>query len=178
MVLSEDEQTYIQQTIGLYPDFPKPGVLFRDFMPCLRDPRAFRLLVTELGERVAASGADVLLVPEARGYLFGAPVALRLGIPLVCARKSGKLPGNLHREAYALEYGEAVLEIQQGSIKPGSRVYIMDDLLATGGTITALEKLALAEGAEVTACGFIMELLGLNGRQNLQCQNFQVLFQI
>eukprot|EP01057_Protomagalhaensia_wolfi_P000791 Protomagalhaensia_wolfi_Nauph_80__790@NODE_1457_length_1519_cov_433_272297_g1127_i0_p2_GENE_NODE_1457_length_1519_cov_433_272297_g1127_i0NODE_1457_length_1519_cov_433_272297_g1127_i0_p2_ORF_typecomplete_len178_score29_23Pribosyltran/PF00156_27/2_5e17Pribosyl_synth/PF14572_6/0_024UPRTase/PF14681_6/0_065GTP_EFTU_D2/PF03144_25/0_091_NODE_1457_length_1519_cov_433_272297_g1127_i070603 len=177
-MLSEEDQAYIQQTIGLYPDFPKPGVLFRDFMPCLRDPRAFKLLVTELGERVAASGADILLVPEARGYLFGAPVALSLGLPLVCARKPGKLPGNLHREAYALEYGEAVLEVQQGSIKPGSKVYIMDDLLATGGTITALEKLVLTEGAEVAACGFIMELLGLNGRRNLQCQNLDTLFQV
>eukprot|EP01053_Blabericola_migrator_P013177 Blabericola_migrator_1__13176@NODE_904_length_6135_cov_68_019281_g633_i0_p5_GENE_NODE_904_length_6135_cov_68_019281_g633_i0NODE_904_length_6135_cov_68_019281_g633_i0_p5_ORF_typecomplete_len178_score23_30Pribosyltran/PF00156_27/5_1e21Pribosyl_synth/PF14572_6/0_0043UPRTase/PF14681_6/0_033_NODE_904_length_6135_cov_68_019281_g633_i049555488 len=169
MEISEDDRRHVEQCIASLPDFPKPGIIFRDFMPCLRDTRAFRALIDTLSGCVQASGADLILAPEARGFIFGCPVAYKLSVPIVCARKPGKLPGSVVAESYVLEYGTATLEVQAGAITPGSKVFIMDDLLATGGTILALKRLAESQGATVVACGFVVELEELKARERIEC---------
>eukprot|EP01055_Gregarina_sp_Pseudo9_P000492 Gregarina_sp_Pseudo_9__491@NODE_1311_length_1696_cov_20_599879_g1232_i0_p2_GENE_NODE_1311_length_1696_cov_20_599879_g1232_i0NODE_1311_length_1696_cov_20_599879_g1232_i0_p2_ORF_typecomplete_len178_score51_98Pribosyltran/PF00156_27/1_4e21_NODE_1311_length_1696_cov_20_599879_g1232_i05981131 len=169
MEIAAEDKNYVEGCIRHIQDFPKQGVLFRDFMPCIRDPRAFRILVDTLSASVQASGADVIVAPEARGFIFGCPVAYKLGVPLVCARKPGKLPGPVVTETYELEYGQASLEVQAGSVEPGSKVYILDDLLATGGTITALKNLVERYQCQVVRCGFVVELVDFDARKTLGC---------
>eukprot|EP01054_Gregarina_sp_Poly1_P009548 Gregarina_sp_Poly_1__9547@NODE_600_length_7248_cov_149_324885_g463_i0_p7_GENE_NODE_600_length_7248_cov_149_324885_g463_i0NODE_600_length_7248_cov_149_324885_g463_i0_p7_ORF_typecomplete_len178_score24_48Pribosyltran/PF00156_27/3_2e19UPRTase/PF14681_6/0_039_NODE_600_length_7248_cov_149_324885_g463_i061586691 len=169
MQIDSEDLKYVEDRIACFADFPKPGILFRDFMPCVKDPRAFRILIETLSRSVKDSGANVILAPEARGFIFGCPVAYNLGLPFVAARKPGKLPGPLDAATYELEYGSTTLEVQKSSITPESKVYILDDLLATGGTIEALKKLAEAQGSQVVRCGFVVELAALEGRRKLGC---------
>ena len=154
----------LRQRISEIPDFPKPGILFRDLLPLLGDPRAFAEVIDRLHAFAEPLSPDVVLGAEARGFLFGPTLAHRLGCAFAPARKPGKLPGVAWRESYALEYGENSLELAHSAIAPGLRVLIHDDLLATGGTAAA--SIALVHQASAIAIGacFVAELQGLQGR--------------
>ena len=152
-------------------DFPTPGVMFKDISPLLADPDGFRAVVTALaaaGRSPDGSAAvDKVVGLEARGFIFGAPVALELGTGFVPVRKAGKLPAATHRVSYTLEYGEAVLEMHRDAVDPGDRVLVVDDVLATGGTAAAARTLVEAAGGTVTALSVLLELAFLNGRDAL-----------
>ena len=158
-----DLKTFIRDI----PDFPKPGILFRDITPLLQDPKAFRAAIKRLAERYDGKKIDKVLCVESRGFLFGAPLAMKLGAGLVIARKPGKLPRKTKSVRYALEYGTDVIEMHEDSILPGERVLVVDDLLATGGTASAGVQLATGHGAKVVECAFVIELAALGGRKRL-----------
>jgi len=147
------------------PDFPKKGIVFKDITPLLSDPKAFADAIAQLAAR--APRPDAVVAIESRGFLFGAPLALHWGVPLVPARKFGKLPGKTVRQVYSLEYGEDTLELHADALPKGARVVVLDDLLATGGTAAATIQLVEQLGATVAAALFVIELEGLGGRQKL-----------
>lgn len=149
------------------PDFPKEGILFRDIMPLLQDPRALREAVDRLVEYGTGRHVDVVLGAEARGFILGAAIAYGLGAGFVCARKPGKLPHRTVSAEYALEYGTDRLEVHADAIKPGQRVLVHDDLVATGGTARAKIDLVEKLGGEVVGVAFIIELTALGGREKL-----------
>lgn len=149
------------------PDFPKPGIMFKDIMPLLQDPNALRYTVDTLAEFSAAKNADVILGAEARGFILGAAVAYSIGAGFVPARKPGKLPWQVTTAEYELEYGFDTLEMHIDAIKPGQRVIIHDDLLATGGTARAKVELVERAGATVVGLAFVIELGFLEGRKKL-----------
>jgi adenine phosphoribosyltransferase len=158
------------------PDFPKPGIQFKDITPLLSHPDAFRAAIEHLAGRFAGSRLDAIAAAEARGFLFGAPLALMLGVGLVPIRKPGKLPYQTLTMEYALEYGTDRLEMHSDALEPGRRILLVDDVLATGGTMKACCDLVLQTGAEVVACAFVLELGALGGRQRLQpCDVFSLL---
>lgn len=148
-------------------DFPKPGIMFRDITPLLSAPRAFQRAVDAFAEAFRPAQPTAILAAESRGFIFAAPLALALGASFVPVRKPGKLPFKTQKFEYDLEYGSDALEIHVDAVTPGSRVLLIDDLLATGGTIEACLKLAQQSGAEVVGCGFLIELTFLNGRKKL-----------
>ncbi|MDA8200500.1 MAG: adenine phosphoribosyltransferase [Thermaerobacter sp.] len=149
------------------PDFPAPGVLFRDILPVLADPTAYRQLLDELATAAAPFEAALIMAPEARGFLLAAPLAQRLGAGLILARKGGKLPPPVYGEDYALEYGIARLEVEPEASAVGRRVLVVDDVLATGGTVAAVARLVERLGAQVAGYLFVMELAALSGRLQL-----------
>ena len=149
------------------PDFPKPGILFYDISPLLAHPAAWQAAVSTLGERVRPHRPDLLAGIESRGFLLAAPLALHLGCGFLMIRKPGKLPGATVGLDYALEYGTDRVEIQQGAVWPGQRVVVLDDLLATGGTMTAGIGLLRSAGAEVPFAAALIELTFLGGRARL-----------
>ena len=149
------------------PDFPSPGILFRDITPMLSDPAAFRRAVDMLTERFSDTAFDVVAGIESRGFLFAAPMAYNLGIPLVPFRKRGKLPFDTVSVSYELEYGTDAMEVHVDAIGEGWRVLIVDDLIATGGTLAAATELVENVGGAVAGIGAIIELLDLNGRASL-----------
>ena len=150
------------------PDFPKPGILFKDITPLLAHPPAFREAVDRLVEHYRNRPVDAVAAAEARGFLFAAPVALVLHKPLVPLRKPGKLPYQTHSLTYDLEYGTAELQVHTDGISPGARVLLVDDLLATGGTMWAGCQLVEKVGGSVAGCAFLIELTFLNGRERLR----------
>ena len=149
------------------PDFPQPGILFRDITPLLQDPAAFRDTVGRLVERYKPDDLDVIVAVESRGFLFGAPLAYELGKPIVPVRKPGKLPYSAHSEEYSLEYGNNTLEIHVDAIAPGQKALILDDLLATGGTLAASARRVEKCGGSVSSIGVVIELEFLDGRKLL-----------
>jgi adenine phosphoribosyltransferase len=149
------------------PDFPTPGIIFRDVTPLLATPRAFSLAVTQMAEPFQAQPPDKVLGIEARGFMFGAPLARELGVGFVPARKPGKLPRETRRVQYGLEYGRDNLEVHADAFRPGDRVLIADDVLATGGTAEAAATLVEALGARVIGLTFFIELAALQGRSRL-----------
>jgi adenine phosphoribosyltransferase len=149
------------------PDFPKPGILFRDITPLLAAPEAFRETVEMLCHRYEGKKIDKIVAIESRGFVFASPVAYRLGAGLVPLRKPGKLPFRTISQSYALEYGEATLEIHNDAVERGDRVLVLDDLLATGGTAAAAVALVKRLGGEVIEACFVIELKGLKGREKL-----------
>ncbi len=149
------------------PGFPKPGILFRDITPLLSDPVAFAEAVGAMAEPVAALKATHVMGIEARGFIFGAALAQKLGLGFVPARKPGKLPCPSFRQDFALEYGSDGLEIHEDAFKPGDRVLIVDDVLATGGTAAAARKLVEQTGAQALALTLFIELADLPGREKL-----------
>ncbi|MFY8105945.1 MAG: adenine phosphoribosyltransferase [Elstera sp.] len=155
------------------PDFPKPGILFYDISTLLAHADAWREAVNQLRALIAPLKPDVLVGIESRGFLVAAPLALELGIGFVMVRKQGKLPGSTIRHSYALEYGEDTIEIQQEALKPGQRVVVLDDLLATGGTMAATIALIRKVGGEVAATAYLIELSFLNGRERLEALGVQ-----
>ncbi len=149
------------------PDFPKPGILFKDITPILEDPEAFQQVVDLLCEDVRAKGAEVIVGIESRGFIFGTPIALQCKLPFAMARKLGKLPFDRITEEYALEYGTNTVEMHIDAIKPGQKAYIIDDLLATGGTARAACRLVERLHGKVIGFGCLIELGFLDGRTAL-----------
>ena len=150
------------------PDFPQPGVLYRDITPLLHDTAAYAHVIDELTSRIDTFTPDVIVGIESRGFLFGAPVAYKLGLPFVPVRKAGKLPSERMSVEFALEYGESQLDIHTDALERDQRVVIVDDLLATGGTADAACKLVELLGGYVSALAFVVELAFLKGRERLQ----------
>ncbi|MBM4143404.1 MAG: adenine phosphoribosyltransferase [Lentisphaerae bacterium] len=150
------------------PDFPKPGILFKDITPILGDPVLFRAAVGLFEARCRLREAQKIAVIDARGFLFGAAVADRLGLGLAPVRKKGKLPYKTFEASYDLEYGSATLTVHQDAFKPGERVILVDDLLATGGTAAASAALIERAGGKVVEIAFLVELTFLNGREKLK----------
>jgi len=157
----------LKSYIRAVPDFPQPGVLFRDITPLLAAPEALGHVVETLARRYEGREVDKVLGIESRGFVFGAPLALRLDAGFVPVRKAGKLPGKTLRRAYSLEYGQAVLEIHADALRPGERVVLIDDLLATGGTARAAAELVEEAGGIVEEIVFVVELAFLRGRDAL-----------
>lgn len=149
------------------PDFPKPGIVFKDITPLLADTVAFRQLIEHWQERYSGKGIDQLVAIESRGFLFGSALAYALGIGVTLVRKPGKLPRAVHEVSYALEYGEDTLQIHRDALGAGQRVVIIDDVLATGGTSRATVELVERSGAEVVELTYLMELDFLEGRARL-----------
>ena len=167
LVGAEALERRLRDSIRDVPDFPKPGILFKDITTVLLDPELFRETVTALADYTAARGAHKVVGVDARGFLFAGAVADRLGIGLVPARKPGKLPADRVSESYALEYGTNALELHRDAIARGERVVVVDDLLATGGTILAAIRLVEALGGVVAGLAFVVELGFLGGRARL-----------
>ena len=153
--------------IRVIPDFPQPGIRFKDITTLLKDPTAYQAAIDELKALVKHLDIDLIAGPEARGFVIGAPLALALGVGFVPIRKSGKLPGETVEAAYDLEYGKDRLAVHKDAIKPGQKVLIADDLLATGGTIATTINLIKQLGGEVIGAAFLIELGYLDGRSKL-----------
>jgi adenine phosphoribosyltransferase len=162
-----DLAALVESKVRDIPDFPHPGILFKDITPLLADAAAFAAVTRYLTDHVVNLGADLVVGIEARGFILAAPAAIAAGLGFVPLRKPGKLPGVTLRESYALEYGEAALEMHEGTIAPGTRVVIMDDILATGGTAQAAAGLLERAGAQVLGLSFLLELEALEGRAML-----------
>jgi adenine phosphoribosyltransferase len=158
----------LKQKIREIPDFPKKGILFRDITPLLSDGRAFRQAIDSIGARYLDRKVDVVVGIEARGFILAAALAYKLGAGNVVIRKPGKLPYTTNRTTYALEYGTDTLEIHRDAIQPGQRVVLADDLLATGGTISAAVDLVRQLGGEIIELAFLIELTDLGGRERLK----------
>jgi len=156
----------IKQIIRDVPDFPKPGILFRDITPLIGDARGLAAVIDQMAEPWLGK-VDMVLGIESRGFIFGAPVAYRLGVGLTIARKPGKLPYRFIDESYDLEYGSAALQIHEDGMAGKRRILVVDDLLATGGTALAAVRLVQRLGSEVAGCAFVIELKGLGGRERL-----------
>ncbi len=158
-----DLRSYIRDV----PDFPKPGILFKDITPLLADPSAYAYAVAKLAAHYATRPVDAIAAAEARGFLFAAPMALELRKPLIPLRKPGKLPFQTHSYKYDLEYGSAELQVHIDAIAPHAHVLLVDDVLATGGTMAAACKLVEQAGGKVAGCAFLLELTHLQGRERL-----------
>ncbi|NXK64882.1 APT phosphoribosyltransferase, partial [Sylvietta virens] len=179
--MSEERLRRVRDRVRPFPDFPEPGVLFRDISPLLKDPVAFRTLIDLLEDHVRASFPKIDLIAgeclDSRGFLIGPPLAQRLGIGFVPVRKKGKLPGPTQSISYSLEYGKAELEIQSDAVEPGQKVVIVDDLLATGGTMCAACELLKRLKAEILECLVVIELKALKGSEKLNSIPFYSLLQ-
>ena len=157
----------LEDYVVTIPDFPEPGVMFRDVTSILQDKDGLNLAIKEIERLIGDVDFDLVLGPESRGFIFGVPIAYNMNKGFVPVRKKGKLPRETVSMAYDLEYGKAEIEIHKDSIKPGQKVVIVDDLIATGGTIEAIVKLVEQLGGEVVKIVFVMELKGLEGRKKL-----------
>ncbi len=158
----------LKKIIRSFPDWPKPGVIFRDIMPLLKDPQVLKYTIDEMLRQWSGKEIDLVAGIESRGFIFGALLAQRLQKGFVAIRKEGKLPGETLRVSYTIEYGSATMEIQKDAVKPGDRVLIVDDLLATGGTAKAAAELIEKLGGVVVGFAFVIELLDLKGREKLK----------
>ena len=158
----------LKQYVRSIPNFPKPGIMFRDITPMLKSAAAMKDVIRRLALPFRDAGVTTVLAAEARGFVFGAPLAMELDAAFVPVRKPGKLPFETHRFSYDLEYGSDALEIHCDAISSGDRVLLVDDLLATGGTIEACLKLAQRQNAEVIGAAFVIELAFLKGRDRLK----------
>ena len=162
----------LKQHIRGIPDFPIEGILFYDIATLLRTPKAMEHCLDELENVLGDWKPDIVAGIESRGFLFAVPLAQRLGLPMMMIRKAGKLPGPTRSLTYALEYGTDTIEIQEDALSSGQRVVILDDLLATGGTLAASVELCQEAGAEVVGCGLAIELTFLNGREAVNAPIF------
>jgi adenine phosphoribosyltransferase len=165
----------IKSLIRTIPDFPKPGIQFRDITTLLLDAEGVRLAVQRLSEPFRDDGIQRVAGVEARGFIFGVAVALELGLGFVPVRKAGKLPGQTVSEEYDLEYGTDRVEVHSDALQPGERVLLVDDLIATGGTADAAARVLQKVGAEIAGCAFVIELPELGGRTRLEKQGHRVL---
>jgi adenine phosphoribosyltransferase len=173
--MAEPAATDLRDYIRDIPDFPKPGIVFKDITPLLASPRAFRSAIDQLETHFRGRGIDVIAAAEARGFIFGAPLAMQMGAGFVPIRKPGKLPYATIAQEYQLEYGNDRLEVHTDALSPGHRVLLLDDVLATGGTMRACHDLVQSTGAELLACAFVIELSFLGGRARLKpCEVFSL----
>src|SRR5215210_1881801 len=161
------DANWLKEHIRDIPDFPKPGVVFKDITPLLSDVDAFRFAVDAIADHFSGQTVDKVLGIEARGFIIAAPVAYRFGSGFVPVRKSGKLPWEIEKEEYELEYGSDLLEIHRDAIRPGERVLVVDDVMATGGTAAATVRLVEKLGGSVVGLGFVIELAFLAGRDKI-----------
>lgn len=158
----------LEDYVRSIPDFPEPGIIFRDITSILQDADGLQLAIDSMQERLKGVDFDVIVGAESRGFVFGAPIAYNLHKPFVLIRKKGKLPCETVSKEYDLEYGSAEIEMHKDSIKPGQKVVLVDDLIATGGTIQAAAELVESLGGQVVKILFLMELKGLKGRERLK----------
>ena len=158
----------LEEYVRSIPDFPEPGIIFRDITTILQDPDGLHLTIQSMQDKLKDTEFDVVVGTESRGFIFGVPIAYNLHKAFVPVRKKGKLPCETVSMEYDLEYGSAVIEMHKDSIKPGQKVVLVDDLVATGGTIEAAIKLVEELGGEVVKVVFLMELAGLKGRERLK----------
>lgn len=158
----------VEEYIRSIPDFPEPGIVFRDVTSLLQDADGLKLAIDEMIKTLENVDFDIVAGTESRGFIFGVPVAYAMHKPFIPVRKAGKLPCETVSQSYDLEYGSATIEIHKDSIKPGQKVVLIDDLIATGGTIEAAAKLVEQLGGEVVKMLFLLELKGLNGREKLK----------
>ncbi len=158
----------VEDYVRSIPDFPEPGIIFRDITTVIKDPEGFKLAIDGMEQFMDGLDFDLVVGTESRGFIFGAPIARDFDKGFVLIRKKGKLPCDTLSEEYDLEYGKAEIEIHKDAIKPGQKVVVVDDLMATGGTIEATLRLVEKLGAEVVKVVFLMELAGLNGRDRLE----------
>ncbi|MBO5160551.1 MAG: adenine phosphoribosyltransferase [Lachnospiraceae bacterium] len=158
----------VEDYVVSIPDFPEPGIIFRDVTSVIQDAEGLQLAIDEMQKLLDGVDFDVMVGAESRGFIFGMPIAYNLKKPFVLVRKKGKLPRETVEMSYDLEYGSATIEMHKDSIKPGQKVVIVDDLIATGGTIEAAAKLVEQLGGEVVKIIFLMELAGLEGRKKLE----------
>ena len=158
----------IEEYVRSIPDFPEPGIIFRDVTSILEDGEGLHLAIDLMQEKLKDVDFDIVVGPESRGFIFGVPIAYNLRKPFIPVRKKGKLPCETISVEYDLEYGSAVIEMHKDTIKPGQKVVIIDDLMATGGTIEAIIKLIEQLGGVVVKAVFLMELEGLEGRKKLE----------
>jgi adenine phosphoribosyltransferase len=165
--MSTGKSLVLTDHIRSIPDFPKPGILFRDITPMLANAAALRESIRQLADAFRDRGIDAVGAAEARGFIFAAPLAIELGVGFVPFRKPGKLPFDVHSFKYELEYGIDSLEVHKDGFSPGQNVLLIDDLLATGGTMAACCRLVENCGAKVAGCAFVIELKGLGGRRLL-----------
>ena len=161
------DAAWLKEHIRDIPDFPKPGVVFKDITPLLADVDAYRFTVDAVADRYAGETIDKVLGVEARGFIIAAPVAYRFGAGFVPVRKAGKLPWQIEKEEYELEYGTDLLEVHRDAIHPGERVVVIDDVIATGGTAAASARLVEKLGGTVVGLAFVIELAFLHGRSKL-----------
>ena len=158
----------LEDYVVTIPDFPEPGIMFRDITSVIQDPAGLKLAVDGLTDLVKDLDFDLVIGPESRGFIFGVPVAYLLGKGFIPVRKKGKLPRETVSQKYDLEYGQAEVEIHKDAVKPGQKVVIVDDLIATGGSAEAAAKLVEKLGGQVARMVFVMELAGLEGRKKLE----------
>lgn len=163
--MSSSETSDLKQYVRDIPDFPKPGIMFRDITPLLAQPKAFHEAVSRMADHYWDVEIDAVVAAEARGFIFAAPLALELNCGFVPIRKPGKLPFDTHAFHYELEYGTDTLEMHIDGVSEGDKVLVVDDLLATGGTVEACIKLVQQTGAEIVGCAFAIELVGLGGAE-------------
>lgn len=169
-----DELDYVRQTVRQVPDFPKPGILFLDITTATKDAKAMNLMVEFLYKNFKEEKIDYVAGIESRGFIFGAPLACKLGAGFIPIRKPNKLPAETVKETYSLEYGTDTIEIHADAVKQGDRVLVIDDLLATGGTAVAACNLIKKVGGEVVASAFIIELDPLKGREKIESNGVKV----
>ena len=163
----------LEEYVRSIPDFPEPGIIFRDITTVLQDSDGLHLAIQSMQDKLKNTEFDVVVGTESRGFIFGVPIAYNLHKAFVPVRKKGKLPCETVSKEYDLEYGSAVIEMHKDSIKPGQKVVLVDDLVATGGTIEAAIRLVEELGGEVVKVVFLMELAGLNGRERLKGYNVE-----
>ena len=157
----------LEEYVKSIPDFPEKGIIFRDVTSVLQDADGLHMAIDQMQEKLEGVEFDIVLGPESRGFIFGVPIAYNMHKAFVPVRKKGKLPRATISQTYDLEYGTATIEIHKDAIKPGQKVVIIDDLIATGGTTEAIIKMVEELGGEVVRCVFLMELAGLKGRERL-----------
>ncbi|MGL4948387.1 MAG: adenine phosphoribosyltransferase [Mycoplasma sp.] len=165
----------LKETILAVEDFPIVGVTFRDVTPLFKKPELVNGVIELLANELSKHNIEAIVGVESRGYLFGVPLALKMNLPFVLVRKPNKLPRPTYKQQFDLEYGSSTVEVQIGDIKPGSNVCIVDDLLATGGTINAVEKLVKMSGANASHSVFLIELEKMNGKKNVQSEVISLL---
>lgn len=173
-MLEANDYEYVRSTVREVPDFPKPGILFLDITTATKDAKAMELMIEFLYEKFKDEKVDYIAGIESRGFIFGAPLACRLGAGFVPIRKPNKLPADTIKETYSLEYGTDTIEMHTDAVKSGDRVVVIDDLLATGGTAVAACNLVRKAGADVVAAAFIIELDPLKGREKIEAKDVKV----
>ena len=169
-----EQETCIKNAIHAIPDFPKPGILFRDITPLLASPTAFATTVDVFANRYQEAGIEAILGLESRGFLFGAALSYKMGIPLIPVRKKGRLPRETFKQTYLKEYGEDVLELHVDDLQPNQQILIIDDLIATGGTAEAAIKLVKQAGANPVEIACVIELEALKGRDKLSAPVYTI----
>ena len=174
MTMTTTELDYVRSTVRQVPDFPKPGILFLDITTATKDAKAMELMINFLEDKFKDEKIDYVAGIESRGFIFGAPLAYKLGAGFIPIRKPNKLPANTIKESYSLEYGTDTIEMLADAVKSGDRVLIIDDLLATGGTAVAACNLVKKAGGDVVASAFIIELDPLKGREKIEATGVKV----